>query len=310
MTDNAAVVAVGAESRAITKPKPEPAAWRGRLSQHFRAPERKRLYGDVESARSELTKMIADPAVATGAWSSEAKSLLDRASQETLSGDLDCGWRFLHEAQRQTLFGFDLDRLLAQKLALRSEAEEKLQGWRKIAVSKLLDGVPDDAPLERQRTAVREATRIRDEHSDNVYFRFRLLRRQMVVISGALFTLVILFLFALANEPGLGEALRTRELTMPMFWVAMLLGGMGACFSALLTFATSSTELRIPAHLAGVWITATRPLIGAVSGAVALLLLKSGLMNLPADATPWIAPFLFGFSERLVMGAIGKAQKE
>src|SRR6185503_10481668 len=118
MTDNAAAVAVSQEARSISKPKPnEPSAWVQRFTQSFIAPERRRLYGDIEAQRSDLAKMMADSSVTPGAWSTEARSLLDRASQEMRAGDIDCGWKFLHEAQRQSLFGFGVERLMAHKLA-------------------------------------------------------------------------------------------------------------------------------------------------------------------------------------------------
>jgi 8-oxo-dGTP diphosphatase len=271
----------------------------------WKAPERLRLTSDVEVAKTQLSLTLAR-ATSAGEWSREAFLLLESAEAEARSGDLDNGWKYLHEAKRLELFGLDMETLSARKESLAREAASKLGGWRKEAVANLLAGLDNlgaTAPIEHWRTVLYEAQKTRDEHSDNVYFRNRLLRKQMMWISGVLCALVVLFIVLLASGAGSVDVTGKKLELGPML-VAMNLGAMAACLSALITFATSTTQLPLPTHLANVSITLTRPLIGAVSGAAALLLLKSGGVTMGAGATPWIAPFLFGFSERVVVGAL------
>jgi hypothetical protein len=270
----------------------------------FKAPERLRLTSEIEVARSQITKTSAS--TPTAEWVRPAEDMLERAEAEAGSGDLDNGWKYLHEARRQELFGLDLETLGARKQALEQEASQKLGGWRKEAVARLLaelDPPGSGGSVERWRKLMYEAQKTRDEHTDNVYFRNRLLRKQMTWIAGVLTGLVLGFIGLLwdgVGEKGLtGTALEVKPVAL-----SMVLGAMGACLSALITFATSTTQVSIPGHLANVSITLTRPLIGAVSGAAAVLMLKSGVVAAAAGAMPFLAPFLFGFSERVVIGAL------
>ena len=96
---------------------------------------------------------------------------------------------------------------------------------------------------------------------------------------------------------------KNDRLTVSTAVRALVLGTIGACLSAMLTFSSTSAELTIPARLANVYITITRPLIGATSGLVGLIMLTSGVLNLPL-VSEWVVPFLFGFSERFLLGAL------
>jgi len=289
----------------------------------FPGPERKRLRSSIEVTRSSLSYALAK-GEAAGSWTVSAHNLLTAAAEEARGGDLDSGWKYLHEAGRQALYGMEDASLQGRANALLLEAQEKLSGWRSDAVKALLllpsrvargrDGQdvraavrPMPTPELRERLYV--ATSIRDEHSDNVYFRNRLLRRQMLVISVAMTLLVSLFVYLLSGDRiVVGGKLIEDSLRAPALLAAMSLGGIGACLSALIGFSSSSPEAKIPAHLANVIVTATRPLIGALSGVVAALVVASGTLKPPGGVWLVIA-FAFGFSERLVVGALDKVGK-
>jgi uncharacterized membrane protein YiaA len=272
------------------------------------APERRRLAAAIETFRLRVSSAAAHLSVREELdFTIEAQACLALAANEVRRRELDAGWMFLHEAERFEIRWLDPIALNARRLALASEAAVKLPSWRKEAVAAILKDAGSDAAYDDQRVALIEATRLRDEHTDNVYFRNRLLRLQMVVISAALLALVVGFVFTLVRMRafgGLGESFRKPDLTISSVLASMTLGGIGACLSALITFANGSAEQKIPERLANVAVTATRPLIGAVSGMVAILMLKSGVLNLPVNAAAWIFPFVFGFSERLVIGAL------
>jgi hypothetical protein len=277
----------------------------------FAGPERKRLRSSIDVADTELR--MAEDTSTPPVWAAGARELLKKADAEVAYGDLDIGWRYLHEVERLLLRGRSKASVEAYRTALRLEAKEKLIGWRRQTVETLLDSdknetpsdsaVADDKPSPIMIERLAAAMQVRDDHSDNVYFRNRLLRRQMVVISTTLVTLLAAFLTFLAF---IDISVLKLELTIncSRVFVAMVLGGMGACLSALIGFASASADIKIPAHLANVSITLTRPLIGAVSGLVALLVLSAQ----PSISLPvWlIACLAFGFSERLVIGALNK----
>jgi len=252
--------------------------------QGLRSPERKRLESDVEMWKARVDGK--EPRVA---------KLLDLAADEAGSGDLDNGWKFLHQAQRIALEGSSDAVLEAVRVALREEAT-KVPEWRKSAVVKLLDMKTKEGTVK--------ALELAHEHSDNVYIRNRLMRRQMSFVFGVLAFAVAAFIFALKSAPEISE----KGMTAGSACRALLLGTIGACLSAMLTFANTSTEQSIPARLANVYITVTRPLIGATSGLVGLLMLTSGVLNLPI-VSGWVVPFLFGFSERLLFGALQTSEK-
>jgi hypothetical protein len=272
--------------------------------QALRAPERKRLDAalGVFGAQLHATTLAAS---AGETWAQATLELFARAEHEALAGDLDSGWKYLHEAQRQAVCGLSELAVASALLSVTREAHSKLTGWRQAAVRDLLSQLDETSPLELRRSVLSTAMRIRDEHSDNVYYRHRLLRRQMTVVGIVLMLLGCGFFAVLHVRPVVAIPLTNGQpITVSTLLAALTMGGMGACFSALTTFATSSAEMSIPGHLANVAITMTRPLIGAVSGIVAVLLLHSGVVDFGRFSL--LVPFAFGFSERLVMGVLAK----
>lgn len=272
--------------------------------QVLRAPERKRLDAALGVFGAQLR--TATLAASRGeAWALATLELFARAEHEATAGDLDGGWQYLHEAQRHAIAGLSESAVASALLTVTREANSKLSGWRQAAVRDLFAQLDDTSPLDLRRTVLSAALRIRDEHSDNVYYRHRLLRRQMTVVGLVLMLLGLGFFAVLHARPVVAVPFTNGQpLTLSSMLAALTMGGMGACFSALTTFATSTTEMSIPGHLANVAITVTRPLIGAVSGIVAVLLLHSGVVDFGRFSL--LVPFAFGFSERLVMGVLAK----
>jgi hypothetical protein len=277
----------------------------GRFYQHlFTAPERRRLRSAVSVAQEQLAALDDDDG--SRLCRDATRSLLNHAAREAWRGDMDAGWKYLHEAWRQRIRGLDEDALDACIIALRDEADGKLAGWRKEAILKLLG--QEDAGVDRRRSMLREAQQIMDDHSDNIYFRNRLLRTQMTVICVALVALSGAFGALFWFETSLLSLAKISYFTPKVTCGAMLLGGMGACFSALSMFANRTSAERIPSHLANVLITATRPLLGMIAGLAAVLCINSGSVNVgPASL---LLPFLFGFSDRVVMAALGEKKSD
>jgi hypothetical protein len=290
--------------------RPFPSAGEGRLiGRGLSAPERRRLAAEVETVRLRVSSAAAQLSSKKDLeFAAEAIAYADLAAREVKRRELDAGWKFLHEAERLEIRWLDPIALNARRAALASEAALKLSDWRKTAVAAILKEAGSDTAYEEdQRIALIEATRIRDEHTDNVYFRNRLLRLQIVVVSTALLATIGGFIFTLVRMRalgGLGPSFAKPDLTISSVIASMLLGSIGACLSALVTFARSTPDRKIPEHLANVAVTLTRPLIGAVSGMVAILMVKSGVLSPPGGVGAWIFPFVFGFSERLVIGAL------
>jgi 8-oxo-dGTP pyrophosphatase MutT (NUDIX family) len=309
---------------------------RARLEQHLTAPERKRLAAALALARFRIGERVACATGPQPTWAEAALRLLDRAEQQQTTGDIDAGWKYLHEAERYAISSFSDAEVSAASLILAQEALTKLEGWRRTTVAALLGPLPprsgpnaaaavpsgshlapiarqgnesdDHAGLERRRVALTLATLLRDEHADNVYFKMRLLRRQMALLSGILLLLLVAVFLVLGLTGGLHPVQPSVALPAHVFFTGILFGGIGACLSGLISFASATPQQRVPERLANVTITATRPLIGAASGLAAVLLIDSGLLPLArtSEAILLIAALAFGFSERLVVGALEK----
>lgn len=253
-----------------------------RTLDRFRSSQRMRLQDEVE-----LERMHGLP----------PEALTERAAASAAAGDVDRGWKYIHRARQLAAEGYTGEQLSNAIIAVQSEAEQKLHGWRKETVKRLL--ATPTAPAVTG-TTLAEAMRVLDEHSENVYFRNRLLRTQMTTIGTALVVLLIILLFVVdTREPMQPEGLRLSTVAL-----SMLLGAIAAALSALMTFCSTSTVQTIPEHLAHTFVTVTRPLVGAASGLVGLIAIQSNIVNLPKGVVGWIVPFLFGFSERFVYRAL------
>lgn len=87
-------------------------------------------------------------------------------------------------------------------------------------------------------------------------------------------------------------------------WIGAFFGGIGACLSGLMNFTVHRIARSEFEPFAS---TVIRPLIGATSGMLGVILAASGILNFQGGATfPGLAitAFILGFSERLVMGTV------
>jgi hypothetical protein len=221
---------------------------------------------------------------------------VERAATEARRGDPDDGWKYFHAARRLV---FELQPAAvqeAERVVLAKECSEKLRDWRKQSAAALL-ALPGT-------TALVHAMELRDDAFDNMYFKNRLVRRQMTVLALALAAFAALFVVSLCVEPHLATTFRGVELALWPTLASLALGAMGACLSALISFSSASATRRIPEHLANVFTTLSRPIIGAISGLLGYLMLQSKIFPLDPASAGWIIPFVFGFSERVVIGAL------
>jgi ABC-type multidrug transport system fused ATPase/permease subunit len=230
-----------------------------RVKNVFEPPERKRLLSEVRLFETSSPELL---------------RLKQAAEAEGLHGDLDAGWKTIHQAERHAVVDLSDQRLLSARVSLEAEVQSKLTGWRRLACINLLD--------LKTREGLVEAMRL-------------MMTIGMLLLLGLGGYVVITW-----QVPGLS----LDRLDLANVVGAMVLGSIAACLSALMTFSSASVDQPIPQRMANVTITATRPLIGAASGLVGLLAVQAKLINLPASGVGWIVPFLFGFSERMVYGSL------
>jgi hypothetical protein len=89
-------------------------------------------------------------------------------------------------------------------------------------------------------------------------------------------------------------------------------GALGACLSAIQSLGHASDGGRIPEYVASSLITITRPSLGATAALGVYAVAASGLLNISLDnkeahLTILALAFAAGFTERLVLSAVGAA---
>ncbi len=231
---------------------------------------------------------------------------LEKAERAIALADIDSAWKCYNAARRAELHLLDDNELKAVQISLAHEAAQKLEGWRHKSVAEILCLAEDTDNPEAKRRLIAEALMIRDAHNDNLYFRKDRVRSRMVILAVFLLALLLLYLSAI----GLGDRpFRVYIASEPISWEllasCMLLGGMGACLSALMSLSNKDV---IPDQFTSIMVTIARPLIGAASGIIAVLSLKTGFFDLGDNnnVAVWLLAFALGFSERLVMGTMEK----
>lgn len=212
-----------------------------RLSE-FDDMDRERLWEALDEFTIEKTRRESEAGVdaSTGemaAWVSAAGSLERLARQKAVNGEVTAAWSALKAAHRELLAAYGMGelRLEAQRLAI--EADDKLHGWRKTAVDRLLsdqgrldeagrlreaitealthgngqsvevrvraalDDIPstnDDTKVAHLRTQVKASRWILDEALDNTYRRLQLLQIQVRKSVQALAVMLATTIVALA----------------------------------------------------------------------------------------------------------------
>lgn len=285
--------------------------WAPEVVQRIRAgvthAELDRLRGEVSAARVRLDQIGGDARVDTQLQAVEQH--LSRCSVEK-------AWTSLKLAQRTMLTLLDDATLEVEALATREEAEEKLSGWRQATVAALLgstSSTPSSSPPPPGQLMIRlTAARVMlDEHADNVYRKFRLLRRAVIRTSVALAVLLALIGAATAlewfPEPVLPEHSPLGD--WRLLAVVTVLGALGALLSSAIELRGHDRTIRVPELRVSHTLMWMRPVIGAVGAIVVLVVLQAGFDGAIVVTSPGILPLAIaaGFTERLVTRTVNAA---
>jgi hypothetical protein len=275
-----------------------------------------RLTASVENFEADLEyRLDLHPELRGTAWEKTIRAQLANVRAHHKRGEVDTAWRCFTPAARRELEKAEPAELIAQADALRREAASgKLSSaWRSELIRALLDeehiDVPADDPHQDVRRRVAVATRIRDEDADNRYYRVALVRAQRGLLLGVLLVcIVIVLLLAAAVDwnSDLGDP------TVGFTALVAVFGALGACLSAIQSLGHAGAQGRIPEHVATSLITIARPALGAAAALGVYAIAASGLLNISlegeeAHLTVLALAFAAGFSERLVLSAVGAA---
>ena len=150
-------------------------------------PRSGRLSSSIEVYRQEVERRQPEPSAANG-WLNRAKHLIEHARRACDAGRLDEGWKSLHAAQRDEIFGLSAAERQQRAAALCFEVEQKLKGsWRAEAIVKALappaaDPPPSHEAVPPSAECLVFATALRDEAADTQYFRMAYLRNLLVLL--------------------------------------------------------------------------------------------------------------------------------
>jgi hypothetical protein len=233
---------------------------------------------------------------------SAIRTALKSASDALETGDIDRGWKCFHNAQQIELLHLGDAQLCAAAMAIRSEAD-KLGGWRKAAVMKLLDRDCCETGL---KAGVFQAARIRDEHYDNEAYKDGLRRRRSLCFASIL-GIVVAALLGLSWGKSLPSAGSLNETDM-LLSMAMF-GLLGAAISAAIAAAQPSSSSRIPEMVSSFGVTALRLVIGPASAVVLYFAAQSAMFSkifsFGAETNAlFLVAVAAGFSERLVLRVV------
>lgn len=249
---------------------------------------------DLTKSEKELLKKI--------------ENILEEARNALDNGKTDLAWQLLHSAKRIQLKLDSKSTLAFKKDALLYEADEKLKGWRKKAVLEYLNEEgADDGSVNTD--ALSEAYHVLHEHFSDIYTINRSILKQLFTLSFTAFASLLVFLAIIWNyNVILGDGFPlSSNIPVPLTFSVLLFGIMGACLSAIFSLAGGIKGIKIPKLQVNLWITLTRPVVGAISALVIYIFIASGILfpnqNLNTAGILSIS-FMAGFTERLIIRAV------
>jgi hypothetical protein len=273
-----------------------------------------RLTASVENFEADLKRRV-DSQPELLPWTESVHTQLATVREHHRRGEIDTAWRCFTAAERRRLEKAGAAELTTHAKALRREAASgKLSSaWRSQTIIDLLETKEIERKLPERidevRWSLNEATRLRDEDAENRYYRVALVRGQRSL-------LLLVLLGCIAIVLGLAAAIDwAGDLDDPSVGFVALVAGfgaLGACLSAIQSLGRAAAGGRIPEHVASALITITRPTLGAAAALGVYAIAASGLLNISledqeAHLTILALAFAAGFSERLVLSAVGAA---
>jgi hypothetical protein len=288
-------------------------------------PRYRRLRGDIAVFAAKLDRRQLDLNGSPPGWLSNAKRLTAAAKAALEACSIDEGWKCLHAARREELFGMSNEELNAFAATLAEEAKDKQKfpegSWRRAAIAREANDALNEKDHTKKAQILFVATRIRDERLENIYYHFNLARHQLIILSLALLSLLVSGLVLVFNHEiqvanfmkawSGKEPPKFTELPLSYFGIC-LFGAMGATVSAIMSFAKAKPGDKIPERTANALVTFARPFVGASAALIVVFALQSGLIARPDTIWlpfVWVMAFAAGFSERLVMRAIEATEK-
>jgi len=302
----------------------------------FISPNRSRLAGAIQDLWTELDHQIYEAALPAQTsessahpiyepparptydaralkepWARSANQYLLRAEHHLAGGDFQQGWIAVQAANRVMLLNpRDPERADRVATALKREVNNKLSGWRAKAIEDLLCIPKGSSPDTKIGTMnVIDAVALRDNAFNTTYFKISLRQRHLwhlFCLLCAILVVVLLFSSLCLLPDFLND---TKRIAM-----VILFGALGGAISVALGLIKPKISAKIPDQQIGAFLVWMRPTVGAAAALVAFVILQTNgaekllsLFHLDLkDPSILLVAFVAGFSERFIVGAIGR----
>ncbi|MDX6404992.1 MAG: 8-oxo-dGTP diphosphatase [Blastocatellia bacterium] len=286
------------------------AQWSRLMYGLFGSLQRNRLANALDEFDARLKhRMKSLGANSEPAWLMATRQCQTRAKVALEELDYDSGWQSLHTAQSLEIWGYDEEEILIARQVLCKEAS-KLGGWRQEVVVKLVCSDSAQCPKDRraEQRELYQATLVKNEQFNNLYHKIRVRGRSLKIVFFTLLAIVI-GLPLLAKF----DLLQRHEPTDWRMIVAIeVIGIFGAALSVASSLTKSTVDVSIPQQTLGSVVTWMRPVMGAAAAVAAYLLFQAGALPVIIRSgsqsllASFVIAFLAGFSERFIIGAVGK----
>lgn len=273
---------------------------------------KQRLAADIEDFETAFARYQIDAAKGgiDHAWVEGCKTQVANAKRALERCDVASGYQSLLNAEREAVPLMPADEIQARVISLRNEVTAKLAGsWRGDSASLLLEGKPEEVSAE----AIREAMFHRNTHSQNIYRKIELLRRQLTFIGGLLVALLLIAIVVGASG-GLAALEQKDPAIGSLLTFAIYMGVLGGTLSAAISVSHTDTRAKIPDVQRTRLVTLARSALGGTAAVAVFLLIQGNVVNvMTASTTPWgvlFFCFLAGFSERWFLSTLNTFTKE
>lgn len=267
-----------------------------------------RLKGSLATYTAELDFRIKNKQQEDAIWAKEANKLLLDAKKFLRLFKIDEAWKCFHTAQRQEIYGFnDQERFERVKILLSESG--KIHNWRLIAIQDML-GDPNAVDYETPTAeTLVEATKLKDEHYNNIYYQNRLTRSLYKMLFLWLAVVIALLIWFINCNTIASCRLPDHKI---MIQGVILFGLLGAITSSILFTRQQSETSRITEIATNTFIVLSKIAVGVGFTIFIYFLLRSSFLDainlftfkLTTDIDYYTIAFLSGFTERLAQKAI------
>ena len=251
-----------------------------------------RLLVTIQAFEAEFVFLAGGPGSEDAGWRPLADKHLKLAKGASDDCRMDDAWEFLRTSQRETIKARSPEDLKLMAVAVRTEGQTNLWGWRRDAALAAL-AKPETASAAQ----VAEATRLLDEYFQNIYMRLRQLGARLVLAS-VLLLVVLVALGILAGVVSKSFSGLTVLSNGSEYCLVVLLGALGALVS--FAIATLRPDPKIYQLASGNFVTpVARVMAGSAAAVIAVVAVEARVVAAPIEWAPAMA-VAAGFSERLV----------